>query len=31
VQALVLGCTDNRMYELGITEGAGLADRSGGG
>ena len=31
MQALMLGCTENRMYELGTTEGAGLADRLGGG
>ena len=31
MQALMLGCTDNRMYELGTTEGAGQEDRLGGG
>jgi hypothetical protein len=31
VQALMLRCTENRMYELGNKEGAGLADRLGGG
>ena len=31
MQALVLRCTENRMYELGTTEGAGQEDRLGGG
>ena len=31
MQALMLGCTENRMYELGTKEGAGQEDKSGGG